>query len=450
MVITSALANLSLWYPDGYFERCERLLATALDNVDAYAALRGRDPGPRHHIFDRLAALPALTKRELRAFFPKGLACRGRDIDAGIAREEIEFVETSGSTGDRCANIWNQEWWDASERASWKLNRHTRDALLSGKAHREAILTHPLCTGVPCKNGYLPMRRRKLGRFLYLNERFDPAAWTARLCDRMVHELDAFRPKVLEANPSFCARLARHLVRKKIHFGRPKLIILTYECPSAIHVRQIRSAFDAPVISSYGSTEAGYVFMECECGRLHQNTAFCHVDFLPFAARHNGPATGKILVTTFGNPWSVFLRFDIGDIVRIARDPCPCGRRNGLTLEAIEGRMANLTISTSGRAVTQRKVDAVLAGIEGVEEYELRQRGPASYAVRFVAGDRDAASASRDIVKDLTAVYGKGAEILARPVPRISIGDAVKYQLTKAEFPIDADALLDRRFVSRP
>jgi len=449
MVTKSALVNLSLRYPDGYYERCERLLAVALDNVDAYASLRALDPGPRHHIFDRLAALPALTKRELRAFFPKGLACRDMDIDAGIAREEIEFVETSGSTGDRCTNIWNQEWWDASERASWELNSHTRDTLLSGKTHREAILTHPLCTGVPCKNGYVPMRLRRQGRFLYLNERFDPAAWTPRLCNRMVHELDTFRPKVLEANPSFCSRLGRHLVRNTSRFTRPKLVILTYECPSAIHVRQIRAAFGVPVISSYGSTEAGYVFMECECGRLHQNAAFCHVDFLPFAARHNSPATGKILVTTFGNPWSVFLRFDIGDIVRITRDPCPCGRRNGLTLLAIEGRMANLTLSTSGRAVTQGMVDAVLTGIEGIEEYELRQRGPVSYAVRFVAGERDAALVSRDIVKGLAAVYGKDAEILTRPAPRISIGDAVKYQLTKAEFPIDGDALLDRRFVSR-
>jgi phenylacetate-CoA ligase len=448
-VAKSALVNLSLRYPGGYDERCERLLAAALDGVDAYAALRGLDPGPRYHIFDRFAALPALTKRELRAFFPKGLVCRGMDIGAGIAREEIEFVETSGSTGDRCANIWNQEWWDASERASWELNSHTRDTLLSGKTHREAILTHPLCTGVPCKNGYVPMRRRRQGRFLYLNERFDPAAWTPRLCDRMVHELDTFRPKVLEANPSFLSRLGRHILRNKNHFAQPKLIILTYECPSAIQVRRIRSAFDAPVISSYGSTEAGYVFMECECGRLHQNTAFCHVDFLPFAARHGGPASGKILVTTFDNPWSVFLRFDIGDIVRIARGPCPCGRRSGLALEAIEGRMANLTLSTSGRAVTQETVDAVLAAIEGIEEYELRQRGPASYTIRFVAGGRDAAPVSRDIRDGLAAVYGANAEILAVPVPRISIGDAVKYQLTKADFPIDGDALLDRQFVSR-
>lgn len=441
----SALHDFSPTYPAGYHDRCEQVLATALEHVDAYASLHEIDPGPDHHIFDRYAALPALTKKDLREFSPAALTPRGMNVDAGIARREIEFVQTSGSTGDRCTNIWHQPWWDASERASWELNARTRETL-SGGTHREAILTHPLCAGFPCNDGYLPMERRLLGRFLYLNERFDPAAWTPDLCDRMVHDLDMWKPDVLEANPSFLSRLSLHIMRKKRAFAQPKLIVLTYECPSLVQVRQIRSAFQAPVISSYGSTEAGYVFMECECGRLHQNTAFCHVDFLPFAAQHSGPASGKILVTTFGNPWAVFVRFDIGDIVRVARDPCACGRRDGLTIEAIEGRMANLTLTTNGRAVTQRTVDLAMASIPGIEEYELRQSTRETYHVRFVAPDRDAKAASGEIVDSLKEIYGRDAEVRTEAAVAISLGNGVKYQLTKAEFAIDGDEFLDRRF----
>ena len=60
---------------------------------------------------------------------------------------------------------------------SWALNAHTAAAGLG--THREAILTSPLCTGAICTDGYLPIAQRTQGRFLYLNEKVDPTAWTA-------------------------------------------------------------------------------------------------------------------------------------------------------------------------------------------------------------------------------------------------------------------------------
>jgi phenylacetate-coenzyme A ligase PaaK-like adenylate-forming protein len=135
--------------------------------------------------------------------------------------------------------------------------------------------------------------------------------------DRMVGEISAFAPVILEANPSFLARLSRHSFRKGLRVHSPALIVLTYENPSLLHLRQIRRVFTAPVASSYGSTEAGHIFMQCEAGRMHQVTAFCHVDFLPFRPEHGGPTLGRILVTTFDNPWRALLRFDTGDVVRL-------------------------------------------------------------------------------------------------------------------------------------
>jgi phenylacetate-CoA ligase len=111
------------------------------------------------------------------------------------------------------------------------------------------------------------MEQRTLGRFLFLSERSDPSSWSSDLMDRMVEELNAFEPVVLEANPSFLARLSRHILRQRRHVHSPALIVLTYENPSVLHRRQIRRVFDAPIASSYGATEAGYVFMECEAGR---------------------------------------------------------------------------------------------------------------------------------------------------------------------------------------
>ena len=112
-------------------------------------------PAPRARCSSGSRRLPALTKADLRDHGPEGLLAPGRLIDDGVMRGEIELVQTSGTTSERVTNAWHQPWWDASERASWKLNAHAAAADLG--AHREAILTSPRSTGVACEDGELPM-----------------------------------------------------------------------------------------------------------------------------------------------------------------------------------------------------------------------------------------------------------------------------------------------------
>jgi phenylacetate-CoA ligase len=372
----------------------------------------------------------------------------GRDIAKGLATGEIELVATSGTTADQVTNVWYQPWWDATEAASWQLNAHARAAATG--THREAILTSPWCTGVPCEEGYLPIERRTLERFLYLTERSDPSSWSSAMMDRMVDELDVFKPTVLEANPSFLTRLSRHIVSRRLHVRSPALIILTYENPSILHYRQIGRAFDTPIVSSYGATEAGHVFIQCEAGRFHQVTACCHVDFLPFTPEHGGPDVGRILVTTFDNPWRSLVRFDIGDAVRLDDGtPCPCGCREGLTLASMEGRTVNLTLTPEGRAVTQGMVDRALATVTGLIQYQVLQTGPAAYRLRLVGeeaqSDRVAAAAG----EALQAMYGPAAAITVEAVGAIAPDPPGKYRLARPLDPINPDTLVDERYAPR-
>ena len=435
-------------YAPHYPQRCDEALDEALFSTQAYDAWRTVDLGPASPVFSRFAALPALTKRELRVRGPQGFVPHGRDIAEGLTSHEIELVATSGATGDQVTNVWYQPWWNASEAASWKLNAHAR-AVATG-AHREAILTSPWCAGFSCEDGYLTMEQRTLGRFLYLSERFDPSSWSSDLMDRMVDELNTFRPVVIEANPSFLARLSRHIVRCRLHVHSPALIVLTYENPSVLHRRQISRVFDAPIASSYGATEAGYVFMECEAGRLHQVTASCHVDFLPFAPEHGGPEVGRILVTIFDNPWRSLVRFDIGDVVRLdGHAPCPCGRHEGLALKSVEGRAVHLTLTQEGRAVTQGTVDHALGSVAGLVEYQILQVGPSAYHLRFVAEGVASRLVAGAACEALQAVYGAAAVITADPVEAITPDPPGKYCLARMLEPIDPHALLDDKYAPR-
>lgn len=439
--------TLSWNFSPDYYARSLNMLETSLSGLAAYRSWQALDPGREHPVDTRYAAMPALTKRDIREHFPHGFVPAGRDLKGGLASGEIEFVETSGTIDLRVTNIWNQKWWDASERASWKLNSHA--GRLATGCHREAILANPRNVGFISNDGDLPMEKRRLSRFLYLNEKTDPPSWSAELMDRMIEEMEAFKPAVLEANPSLLARLCRYIAATNRKVFQPGLIVFTYEFPTSFHYRQTRRVFDVPIASSYGTTETGYVFMQCEAGKLHQNSEFCRVDLQPLKPEHGGPLLGRILVTTFGNPWYFMFRFDVGDLVRIDESSsCPCGRNSGLILSAIEGRAANATLTCAGRLVTQRELDSNLSVLEGVDEYRLEQVDPSAYDLHLASGQADRPRLGAEALEILKGLYGREARISVIYEDAVHPEISGKHRTSKALFPIEIEMYLDGRYPS--
>ncbi|HET6437274.1 MAG TPA: hypothetical protein VFG59_04390 [Anaeromyxobacter sp.] len=424
-----------------YDARCARALDQALAHVPAYRSWRTFDPGMTAPIEQRFRALPALTKELMNLHAPAAFVPAGQAVEHGLAEGEVEIVTTSGSTEDKVENLWYQPWWDRSERASWQLNAQARRVATG--THREAILVSPLNVGIRSERA-LPMEARRLGRFLYLNEFVDPLAWPESHFRRMLEELAIFRPAVLEANPSFLARVCRFATRAGVRPFQPALITLTYEFPSLLHRRQIREVFDAPVVSSYGTTEAGYVFMECERGQMHQNTECCRVDFLPLAAEYASRGLGKLLITTFDNPWRSLIRFDGGDLGRLAEGLCPCGRGEGLTLSSVEGRTVNLTTTPAGKLITQAEVDRFLAGVEGLDEYQLRQADERSYTLKVVTEDEGRVMPQAE--RALRECYGPEARIEVSPVGALGPEASGKFRLVRASSVLDSMSYVEPGF----
>ncbi len=427
-----------------YYNISLTVLEKALNQVPAYKSWQAFDPGKEHDIDFRYAMMPVLTKEDIRNRSPQGFVPVDRDVQQSLASKEIELIETSGTINEKVTNIWNQKWWDASERASWKLNSYA-SKIMTGN-HREAILVNPLNVGIKSDDHPLPLEKRRLARFLYLNEKTDTLSWTKEHMDRMVEDLKTFKPEVLEANPSLLAKLCRYIAESKMPVFQPGLIVLTYESPTNLHLKQIKQVFDAPVASSYGTTETGYVFMQCEQGKFHQNTEFCRVDFQPLKPEHGGPFLGRILVTTFNNPWYYIVRFDVGDLVRIDESgSCSCGRKSGLTLSAVEGRTNDVTLTCSGRLVTMRELDNALSELVGIDEYQLRQETPKNYNLHLVTHRINKRVLSQEATDILKKLYGEKAEITVSYEKAIHPETSGKYRVSGALFPIKIDEFIDER-----
>jgi phenylacetate-CoA ligase len=428
-----------------YYQKSLDILETSLKNLDAYRSWRAFDPGNSHSVDERYAALPALTKDDIRQYFPKGFVPPVKDIEAGLKNGVIHYVSTSGTSDTfRVTNIWNQEWWDASERASWQFNSHAL-RFATGE-HPEAILANARNVGFISDTSDLPFEKRRLTRFLYLNEKTDPSQWSAAIMDRMIKELDIFKPAVLEANPSLLAKLCRYAATKKGKVFQPGLITLTYEYPAKLHYKQIQRVFTSPIASSYGTTETGYVFMQCEAGKFHQNSQFCRVDFQPLAREHGGPDICRMLVTTFDNPWYYMLRFDVGDFARLDREQkCTCGKDSGFIVDAMEGRWTNVTLTCDGKLVTLRRLDDALGELDNIDEYRLEQPSIGVYTLYLVSQCQDREKLNEEVKKVLHSVYGEKAEISIEYRDFLSPEDSGKYCLAKALFPMSIANYLDMK-----
>ena len=424
-----------------YTQRSAQTLNKAFESCHFYRNWQNFDPGKARPIDERFSALPILTKKDIRDNFPFGFVPQGHDLEDALAKKEIEYVSTSGTTGEKITNVWNERWWDLSERASWRLNKHLA-AAATGE-HREAILTSAKSVGFLSDKNDLESHQRRFSRFLYLNEKSGPHLWQKRHYQRMADDLAVFMPEVLEANPSYLSRLCFWALRNNVRMFQPKAVVFTYELPLAGQLDLIKKCFASPCISSFGSTEAGYVFIECEYGCLHQNSDFCRVDFEPFDEKHGGPLLGRGLVTTFHNEWYQLVRFDTGDVLRLAQKRCPCGREEGYFLQAVEGRFSSCTRTVNGRLVTPAELDRVLFKTAGLWNYQLFQATDKKYLLRLpLVRSNDIASCLTAALKTL---YGKKAKIGLEFNADIVPGPSGKYVGSQSRLPLEVKDFLARR-----
>jgi len=424
-----------------YTRQSAQTLSKAFESCHFYRNWQNFDPGEARTIDERFAALPMLTKNDIRENFPAGFVPQGRDLEEALAKKEIEYVATSGTTEEKVTNIWNQRWWDLSERASWRLNKHLA-AVATGE-HREAILTSAKSVGFLSDDKDLPLDERRLARFLYLNEKSGPHLWHKQHYQRMIDDLAAFKPEVLEANPSYLSRLCFWALKNNMRIFQPKAVVLTYELPLAGQLDLIKRCFDVPCVSSFGSTETGYVFIECEHGRLHQNSDYCRIDFEPFDQKHGGPLLGRGLVTTFHNEWYQLVRFDTGDVLRLAQHKCQCGRSNGYFLQSVEGRFSYCTRGVSGRLVTPVELDRVLFKAGNLWSYQLLQMNENKYLLRLPLSRSDNIAAS--LIVALKFIYGKGARIAFEFNADIVPGPSGKYIYSQSRLPLEIKDFLARQ-----
>jgi phenylacetate-CoA ligase len=144
----------------------------------------------------------------------------------------------------------------------------------------------------------------------------------------------------------------------------------------------LTEVFGCEVYTQYGASELTDIANQCEEGRLH-----VRMDMVLFEAVRDGrPARpgelARVLVTDLDNFNMPFIRYDLGDVVRLADGECPCGRRTQ-AIAAIEGRIAD-TVTAGGRVFTALEVDEIFRRIPGLAAHRLIQEAADRYRVSLM------------------------------------------------------------------
>ncbi len=364
-----------------------------------------------------LRELPVVTKREMRAGFPKNFLTTPRTLDDLVADQIVELEHTSGTSEDRLPVIFGRGWWNEQEERALRLNKFVAQVLDEHPDARRATLTAPACNGLTCPTVWMSRAQRTIGNTLYVNLARIPFVLSDADLQRLADEIAAWSPQFLDLDPVHGAWFALFCERRGIRFPSLRFVICSYEFISVLHRRILQRVFGVPVFNLYGSTETGHLLMENEAGEMKPSydTALLEVVDTDTAE------VGTLLVTTLSNDFMPLLRYRIGDLAQRHE-------RSYGTDYTVHGRIRDALTAVDGTRVTTWQVDQCFRDVDGIVHYQLRQ-GPDDFRLRYIPEERGlrAELLAETIVRLQTLL---GGLVVAEPVPTLLPEASGKFRLT--------------------
>jgi phenylacetate-CoA ligase len=356
--------------------------------------------------------IPALSKKDIvenghTAFFEDYSV-----IERGLQEKRFEYESTSGTTSGPMTVIMEEGWWSAQTARAYQA--HPLLAPFVGRPYRKCILAPVGCSSNLCPYEDHPFPHRYFDGTVYLNLTSDPFIFQDAEWDRILLELQAVRPEVLEGEPVYLSLLARAALKRHVALPDLKVVILTYGKASLQHSKRIAEAFPVPQVDLYGSTEAGYLFVGtafADDSRVIDANAF--IELVPY--RDLGDVF-QILVTTRDREAMPLLRYHTGDIVR----RLPTGFR-------LLGRERDLYFRPDGSIVSPSEVDAALPADFACWHYSLIQTGDNRWDFHYVADS----IAPKKVAASLAAMLGSGVRVNAFRRRFIAPAASGKFSLLK-------------------
>lgn len=357
--------------------------------------------------------IPTLSKNEIVREGHQAFFSDYKEVERGLQTKRFEYESTGGTTQSPMTVIMEEGWWNAQTARAYQASPVLREFV--DRPYRKCVLAPVGCSSNLCPYEDHPFPHRYFEGTVYLNLSSDPFAFPEGEWDRIVFELAATKPEVLEGEPVYLSLLARAAKKRGVTVPSIRAVILTYGKASTQQGARIAETFPAPQVDLYGSTEAGYLFV----GDAFQDNAQvvdanAFVELVPW--RENLPDVFQIHVTTRDREAMPLLRYHTGDIVQ----KLPTGFR-------LLGREANLHFRTDGSLVSVEDIDRALPAAFACWHYSLVQTTDTRWDFHYVSDD----VAPAGLEQSLANVLGQGVRVSAFRRRVIAPAASGKFSLLK-------------------
>ncbi len=193
--------------------------------------------------------------------------------------------------------------------------------------------------------------------------------------DEMGRWLDFLKRKKITFIYGYASTLSNfsnYIKSKNLEAPKIKAIFTSAETLFPEARKLIEEVFNCKVFDQYGSREVICIACECEKGNMHILTDFVHVEFIKDETSKLENPPCKIIVTSFVNFGTPFIRYEIGDYGSPKEGYCSCGRSFPM-MELKIGRMNEHILTRDGRLIYPSYFIHLLDGINGIWSFQFRQ-----------------------------------------------------------------------------
>jgi phenylacetate-CoA ligase len=329
---------------------------------------------------DDLRMLPLTHKSDYIAD-PEAFRLRSDDLPAEFAAEERvlwDVAYTTGTTSGKPSPFYNTAH-DAY--AIWDQARRCNEAEGLRSADRVANL-YPLA-GFPTGAFLSVIRSTMIAGLPVVHGLTGSANSEFKVRNSLVEAVETlarFRPTVLWGVPSFVRRFLDEAARQRADFSQVRLVLTSGEpVPAALRVelRELLARLGASTVdirARYAFTEMQGGLVQCAEHAEVQNLCpdLYHLEVVD-SDTGRGLADGEsgaLAITHLHRRGTVLLRYLVGDIVTLARTPCPrCGRA-GERVVATPRRTGSL-VKCRGMLVNADVILDTLSAMAGMGEFQV-------------------------------------------------------------------------------
>jgi phenylacetate-CoA ligase len=196
--------------------------------------------------------------------------------------------------------------------------------------------------------------------------------------------LDRLRPAYIKTYPTNAAALAEFAGGRDWHSNLRHLFTFA-ETLTDHHVETIRERLGVDVIDFYASEESGQMATRCpHSGHYHVAAESVLLEVIRDDGEPAGPGeTGRVIVTPFYNYALPLIRYEQGDYVEVAEEPCGCGRTLP-TLKRILGRSRDMFVLPDGDRIWPRLPPATILEFLPARQWQVVQVERDLIEMRFV------------------------------------------------------------------